>query len=75
VWEPSTGTSHRLPKTGIQKTLLATMHVAFVGCHGNLVYRVVSWIPVLVTLWEVPVEGSHRSNKLKEGGKNTIKKI
>jgi hypothetical protein len=33
VWEPSTGTSHRLPKTGI---------------HGNLVYRVVSWIPAEV---------------------------
>jgi hypothetical protein len=36
------------------KTLLATIHVAFVGCHGNLVYRVVSWIPVLANLWEVP---------------------
>jgi hypothetical protein len=36
------------------KTLLATIHVAFVGCHGNLVYRVVSWIPVLGNLWEVP---------------------
>jgi hypothetical protein len=43
------------------KTLLATIHVAFVGCRGNLVYRVVSWIPVLGNLWEVPVEGSHKS--------------
>jgi hypothetical protein len=42
------------------KTLLATIHVIFVGCHGNLVYRVVSWIPVLGNLWEVPVEGSHK---------------
>jgi hypothetical protein len=41
------------------KTLLSTIHVAFVGCHGNLIYRVVSWIPVLGNLWEVPVEGSH----------------
>jgi hypothetical protein len=41
------------------KTLLATIHVAFVGCHGNLVYRVVSWISVLGNLWELPVEGSH----------------
>jgi hypothetical protein len=41
------------------KTLLATIHVAFVGCHGNLVYLVVSWIPVLGNLWEVPVESSH----------------
>jgi hypothetical protein len=41
------------------KTLIATIHVAFVGCHGNLVYRVVSWIPVLGNLWKVPVEGSH----------------
>jgi hypothetical protein len=32
-----------------------------VGCHGNLVYWVVSWIPVLGNLWEVPVEGSHNN--------------
>jgi hypothetical protein len=46
------------------KTLLATIHIAVVGCHGNLVYRVVSWIPVLGNLWEVPVEGSHICIKL-----------
>jgi hypothetical protein len=33
--------------------------VALDGCHRNLVYGVVSWIPVLGNLWEVPVEGSH----------------
>jgi hypothetical protein len=43
------------------KTLLATIHVAFVGWYGNLVYRIVSWIPVLGNLWEVPVEGSHNT--------------
>jgi hypothetical protein len=26
---------------------------------GSLVYWVVSWIPVLGNLWEVPMEGSH----------------
>jgi hypothetical protein len=32
------------------KTLLATTHVAFVGCHGNPVYRVVTWIPISVSV-------------------------
>jgi hypothetical protein len=30
------------------KTLLATIHIAFVGCHGNPVYLVVTWIPICV---------------------------
>jgi hypothetical protein len=32
------------------KALLATIHVAIVGCHGNPVYRAVAWIPVCVSV-------------------------
>jgi hypothetical protein len=32
------------------KTLLATIHVAFVGCHGNPVYRAVAWIRICVSI-------------------------
>jgi hypothetical protein len=37
------------------KTLLATIHVAFVGCHGNPVYRAVTWIPICVSVTWSPV--------------------
>jgi hypothetical protein len=37
------------------KTLLATIHVAFVGCHGNPVYRAVTWIPICVNVTWSPV--------------------
>jgi hypothetical protein len=52
------------------KTLLATIHFAFVGCHGNPVYRAVTWIPICISLiwspvfptcgripWEAPTQG------------------
>jgi hypothetical protein len=32
------------------KTLLARIQVAFVGCHGNPVYRAVTWIPICVSV-------------------------
>jgi hypothetical protein len=32
------------------KTLLAKIHVAIVGCHGNPVYRSVAWIPICVSV-------------------------
>jgi hypothetical protein len=54
------------------KTLLATILVAFVGCHGNPVYRAVTWIPICVSVtwspvfptcerfpWEAPTGGWH----------------
>jgi hypothetical protein len=37
------------------KTLLATIHVAFVGCHGNPVYPAVTWIPISVSVTWSPV--------------------
>jgi hypothetical protein len=37
------------------KTLLATIHVAIVVCHGNPVYRAVAWIPILVSVAWSPV--------------------
>jgi hypothetical protein len=37
------------------KTLLATIHAAFVGCHGNPVYRAVTWIPIWVSVTWSPV--------------------
>jgi hypothetical protein len=36
------------------KTLLATIHVAIVGCHGNPVYRAVTWIPICVSVTWTP---------------------
>jgi hypothetical protein len=32
------------------KTMLATIHVAIVGCHGNPVYRAVAWIPICISV-------------------------
>jgi hypothetical protein len=37
------------------KTLLATIRVAFVGCHGNPFYRAVTWIPICVRVTWSPV--------------------
>jgi hypothetical protein len=37
------------------KTLLATIHVAFVGCHGNPVYWAVIWIRICVSVTWSPV--------------------
>jgi hypothetical protein len=36
------------------KTLLATIHVAIVGCHGNPVYRAVTWIPICICVTWLP---------------------
>jgi hypothetical protein len=51
------------------KNLLATIHVAIVGCHGNPVYLSVAWIPICLSVtwspkfswcgrfpWEAPKE-------------------
>jgi hypothetical protein len=43
-WTASTLTILRRTEA---KTLLATTNVAFVGCHGNPVYRAVTWIALL----------------------------
>jgi hypothetical protein len=37
------------------KTLLATIHVAFLDCLGNPVYRAVTWIPICVSVTWSPV--------------------
>jgi ABC-type uncharacterized transport system permease subunit len=37
------------------KTLLATIHVAFDGYHGNPLYRAVTWIPICVSFIWSPV--------------------
>jgi hypothetical protein len=37
------------------KTLLATIHVAFIGCHGNPVYRAFIWIPICISVTWSPV--------------------
>jgi hypothetical protein len=37
------------------QTLLTTIHIAFVGCHGNPVYPAVTWIPIYVSVTWSPV--------------------
>jgi dolichyl-phosphate-mannose--protein O-mannosyl transferase len=43
------------------KTLLATVHVAIVGCHGNPVYRAVAWIRICVSIAWLPHQNSEQN--------------